>query len=202
MLLVDLQTSFGTLIPIRSTDIYKRGDSVLSELSFEKQNTIIKNASAFGEEDNTTSVGSRIITGKPCLNGTGSVKLEFDALYLNNPDNKYLLDKNPEGETEALHTDDVLGGCLNSGVYILPRDNVNADRADNPMLLSDRNKKPLVCNKEDLPSPPRTRAPESLRKKPTRSTTITKGERINIDDLEDIPEAPDFLEDDDFLESL
>lgn len=202
ILLVNLQTSFNTLIPIRGTDIYKRGDSVLSELSFEKQNTIIKNASAFGEEDNTTSVGSRIITGKPCLNGTGSVEVKYDPLYLNNPDNRYLLDTNEEGQTETLHTDDVLGGCLNSGVYVLPKDDVNADRADNPMLLSDSNKKPVVCNKEDVPSPPRTRAPESLRKKSTRRTTITKGDRINIDDLEEIPDAPDFLEDDDFLDSL
>lgn len=200
--LVNLQTSTDTLIPIRSTEIYKRSDSVLSELSFEKQNTTIKHASAFGEEDNTTSVGSRIITGKPCLNGTGSVVLNYDPLYLNNPDNRYFLDTNPEGTTEKLHTDDVLGGCLNSGVYVLPKDDVDADWVDNPMLLSDSNKKPVVCNKEDVPSPPRSQAPESLRKKSTRRTTITKGDRINMDDLEDIPEAPEFMEDDDFLDNL
>jgi hypothetical protein len=202
ILLVNLQTSFDTLIPIHSTNIYKRGDSVLSELSFEKQNTIIKNSSAFGEEDNTSSVGSRIITGKPCLNGTGSVEVNYDPLYLNDPDNRYLLDVNQEGEIETLHTDDVLGGCLNSGVYVFPKDDVNAERADNPLLLSDSNKKPVVCNKEDVPSPPRTRAPESLRKKSTRRTTIAKGDRINIDNLEDIPEAPEWLDDDDFLDSL
>jgi len=201
ILLVGFQTWSGALIPIRSTEIYKRGNSVLAKLSFEKQIKIIKDASAFGEEDDTTSVGSRIITGKPCLNGTGSIDLKYSEEYLNNQDNMYLLDKNREGETEQMYSDDVLGGCLNSGVYVLPKDDVDAEFADNPILLSDSNKKPVVCNKEDIPSPPRTRAPESLRKKSTRRTTAFKGERINIEDIEEIPDAPDFS-DDEFGDAL
>jgi hypothetical protein len=196
LLLIDFQTSFGTLIPIRSTEIYKKGDSVLAEVSFEKQNTILKNASAFGEEDDTTSVGSRVITGRPCLNGTGSVDVSYDPFYLNNPENKYT-EEETENIEEKIYNDDVLGPCLNSGEYVLPS-NIDAEKADNPMLLSDRNMKPVVCEKQTLPSPPRMNAPKSISSRSTKRTTIFRREKINVEELPDIPDAPEFVEEEFF----
>lgn len=195
LLLVRFQTYRGVLIPIRSTDIYKRGNSVLAQGSFEKQSAIFKNAAVFGMEDDTTSVGSRIMTGKPCLNGTGSVQVKFDPFYLNNKDNMYFPNQEDIKE-EKLHTDDILGSCMNPGDYILPKENIDAESVDNPMLLSDRNKKPAVCLKDDIPSPPKSKAPESLRKISSRKTILSKSHKIDINDLEDIPDAPDYFEED------
>ena len=87
-----------------------------------------------------------------------------------------------------------MGPCLSSGNYVLPTDSLDSENYNGPPSLSERDKKPLLTNKEEVPSPPRTRAPESLRKG-NRSSTLFKGGRVDINALEDIPEAPEFDED-------
>lgn len=204
-LLMDLQTSFGSLVPIRSTKIYKEGNSVLSAASFEKQSGVFKDAAAFGERDDITSVGSRIVTGIPCKNGTGSMKISYDEMYISNEDNRYieeevislepsLSSKKKEGRERKMENDDVIGPCLNSGYYVHTKDDSDSD-ADNPPLLSQVNKKPIVCMKEKLPSPPRTRAPESVSTRSKRKGTVFRGDRINISGMEDIGDMPEFDED-------
>jgi hypothetical protein len=195
MLLVGFQTSFGILIPIRSTEIYKRGASVLAEASFERQSDVFKNASAFGDVDDISSVGSRVITGIPCRNGTGSVEVSFDPLYLADKNNKYVEDEEKEIVTDV--NDEIVGACLNPGYYVLPKEDINAERTDDAMLLIQRDKKQVGGPKTKIPTPPRTRAPRSLSKKSSRKTTLFQGERINVSDVIEIPDAPQFEDDDD-----
>lgn len=203
-LLMDLQTSFGSLVPIRSTKIYKEGDSVLSAASFEKQSGVFKDAAAFGEQDDITSVGSRIVTGIPCKNGTGSMNVSFDEMYVSNEDNKYVEEEvitleptkreERKEERRKMENDDVIGPCLNSGYYVHTKEDSDSD-ADDPPLLSQVNKKPLVCMKEKLPSPPRTRAPDSVSKRSKMKGTVFRGDRIDISNLQDIGDMPEFDED-------
>ena len=91
-----------------------------------------------------------------------------------------------------MFNDDVLGPCLSAGHYVLPKDDLESESVDDAPRLVDRGKKPLLTIKEEVPSPPRTRGPDSLRK---RKTTVFKGDRININALDEIPDAPEFDED-------
>lgn len=194
-LLIDFQTFAGTLIPIKSRQIYKEGNSVLAEASFEQQSTVFKNASAFGEEDDITSVGSRIITGIPCKNGTGTVEVIYDSFYLSDKSNRIENYDEENKEESKIFNDDVLGPCLSDGHYVLPKNSLDEESVDDAPRLIDRNKKPLLTIKEEVPSPPRTSPPKSLRKKSKRSVTVFKGDRININSLDEIPDAPEFDED-------
>ncbi len=187
-LLADFQTYSGTLIPIKSRQIYKQGNSVLAEASFEQQSTVFKNASAFGENDDITSVGSRIITGIPCKNGTGSVDLTYDPFYLSNDENK--VEEQVKKEDSKMFNDDVMGPCLNAGHYVLPKESLDAESVDLPERAD-----PVVCSKQKVPTPPRSDAPSSMKKRRSRHSTIFRGDRINIDSLDEIPDEPDFDED-------
>lgn len=193
-LLIDFQTFAGTLIPIKSRQIYKEGNSILAEASFEQQSTVFKNASAFGDEDDITSVGSRVITGIPCKNGTGIVEVSYDPFYLNDKENKVIVGEEDEEESKMFN-DDVLGPCLSAGTYVLPKDDLEAESVDDPPTLIEQDKKPLLTIKEEVPSPPRTRPPRRLTERERRTTTIFKGDRVNIDALEDIMDEPEFDED-------
>jgi len=193
-LLMDLQTSFASLVPLRSTKIYKEGDSVLAAASFEHQSGVFKDAAAFGEQDDITSVTSRIVTGIPCKNGTGSMNVSYDQMYTSNEDNRYI-DNEIVNIKSTMENDDIIGICTNSGNYVNTKEDLDASNDDDPPLLSQVNKKPIVCLKEKIPSPPRMRAPESVSRRSTREGTIFRGDRIDISNIEDIVDMPEFDED-------
>ena len=81
-LIVDFQTSLGTLLSVTSRGVARQRTSVLTQASFDHPMDTFINASAFGKKDDVVNVSTAIYLGKRALVGTGSFDLELDAKAL------------------------------------------------------------------------------------------------------------------------
>jgi hypothetical protein len=78
-LIVDFQTSLGTLLSVTSKGVGRQNPSVLTLATFDQPLNAFVNAAAFGKMEQVKNVSTAIFLGKRALIGTGSFDLELDS---------------------------------------------------------------------------------------------------------------------------
>jgi hypothetical protein len=195
-LLVDFQVVLGTLSPISFIGVSNVGASVLSSGSFEKPMEVFEKGSAFGVNDKVRGISSCIMSGSRSRNGTGYVELEFDKKYLENPNNKFKLDKN--GKLRDVEIDYITGPCSHTVPKDLNMDENVPDLPDSAEFnIAIQGKPSELCLKQEIPNPPRMKAPDFISNLIDEEIIdLEKEYEINkdnwdIDDILDIPDIPD-----------
>lgn len=117
-LLVDFQTTMGHLLSVTSTDISKHSGSALSAAAFEQPMAAFQKAGSIGNNDIINNISSCLMTGKECKNGTGKAFVTYDDGYIENPDNKLVVERNNEIKFEDVDQKEILGSCFAPGKYV------------------------------------------------------------------------------------
>jgi len=87
-LIVDFQTSLGTLLSVTSRGIARQNISVLALSTFDQPMDTFVNAAAFGKKEEVRNVSTAIFLGKRALIGTGSFDLELESKSLDEADER------------------------------------------------------------------------------------------------------------------
>lgn len=198
-ILIDYQTSLGRPLPVTFNGIIKTNSGILSTVSFEKPMPVFQEGAAVGINDKINGISGSIMVGNKGHTGTGVTfsEIKFDEDYLNDKSNlnEYTIKDNKL----QLETEYIIGPCYSSAPHDMGNDYGKDDTEDDILFHAPmEGKVSELCLKENIPEPPRMKAPEFLDDLLEPDYEGSFHQDVDntkaIEEIEDIPDNPGELD--------